>query len=50
MSQPQPDGPEAPPPLGSWPRTYAVVCLLAVAVMALLRWFTARWQIPLGSA
>lgn len=50
MSQPQPDGPEAPPPFGSWPRTYAVVCLLAVAVMALLRWFTARWQIPLGSA
>jgi hypothetical protein len=50
MSQPPPDGTQAMPPFGSWPRTYAVVCLLAVAVMALLWWFTARWQIPLGRA
>lgn len=36
---------EPPPPFGSWARTYALVCLLAVAVMALLYWFTAHYQI-----
>lgn len=38
------------PPLGSWARTYALVCLLAVAVMALLYWFTAHYQIRMGGA
>jgi hypothetical protein len=41
--------PEAPP-LGSWPRTYATVAVLAVLVMALLWWLTARFNVPLGSA
>jgi len=39
-----------PPPLGSWARTYALVCVLAVVVMALLYWFTAHYQIRQGGA
>ncbi len=29
------------PPLGSWPRTYALVCVSAVLVIAALWWLTA---------
>ena len=36
------------PPLGSWAKTYALVCVLAVVMIAVLYWFTAAFQIPLG--
>jgi hypothetical protein len=36
------------PPLGSWPRTYLVVCALAITVMVLLHWFTTHWNVPVG--
>lgn len=39
---------EPPPPLGSWSRLYAVVCVLAIAVMALLWLFTRWFHIRLG--
>lgn len=39
--------PSAPPPFGSWARTYALVCVLALAVMAALYAFTACYQIRL---
>ncbi|MBL9079347.1 MAG: hypothetical protein JNL08_17735 [Planctomycetes bacterium] len=39
---------DSPPPLGSWPRVYALVCLSAVAVMALLWWFTAHHNLRPG--
>ena len=39
--------PEARAPLGSWPLLYAVCCALAVLVMALLYWFTSRFNLPL---
>lgn len=41
---------ETPPPLGSWPRTYALTMLLAVVVMLLLWLLTAYGNTPLGSA
>lgn len=41
--------PELPPPLGSWAATYAIVCLLAVCMMALLWWLTAAYQIRPGT-
>ncbi len=40
-------GPQAP--LGSWPRLYALCCALAVVVMALLYWFTAHFNVRMGS-
>ena len=40
----QPD-PEGTPPFGSWARTYALVCVCAVAVIVLLYWFTQHYQI-----
>lgn len=36
------------PPLGSWPRTYLLVCVLAVAVMLLLHLFSAHYNVPMG--
>lgn len=36
------------PPLGGWPRVYALVCALAVTVMLLLWWFTAHWNLRMG--
>jgi hypothetical protein len=38
------------PPLGSWPRVYALVCVLAVVVMLLLWWFTAHFNLRVESA
>lgn len=38
------------PPLGGWPRVYALVCVLAVAVMLLLWWFTAHWNVRMAPA
>jgi hypothetical protein len=53
MHQPPPTGPaaspEPPPPLGSWPRTYAATIGLAVLVIALLWLLTAFGNVPLGS-
>lgn len=48
---PDPAGPPRveTPPLGSWPRVYALVCALAVAVMVLLWWFTAHYNLPSGN-
>ena len=34
------------PPLGSWPRFYALTCLAAVSYIALLYWFTAVFNNP----
>lgn len=48
MPDPAPAAPEPRPPLGGWPRVYALVCVLAIAVMALLWWFTSRYDLPLG--
>ena len=36
------------PPLGSWPRIYALTIVLAVALMAALWWFTDTWNLPGG--
>lgn len=41
---------DAPPPFGSWPRTYLLSMLLACVVMALLWLLTAYGNTPLGSA
>ena len=38
-----------PEPLGSWTRLYVLVCVLAVAVMALLWWFSAHYNVRLPS-
>ena len=46
-SQPDPRPGDQPPPFRSWPGTYLAVAALAVAVMALLWWFTATFDIPL---
>ena len=35
------------PPLGSWPRTYLLVCVLAIAVMAVLFWFSSHFNVRL---
>ncbi len=32
------------PPLGSWPKTYALVCACAVLVIALLWWLSAAFE------
>ena len=32
------------PPLGSWPKTYALACAAAVATIALLYWLTAAFD------
>ncbi|MGC6487001.1 MAG: hypothetical protein ACON4Z_05120 [Planctomycetota bacterium] len=45
MSSPPRD---ARAPSARWPLLYAVCCALAVLVMALLYWFTARFNLPLG--
>lgn len=37
---------EKPPPLGSWPRFYALACLAAVTYIALLYWFTSVFNNP----
>ena len=37
------------PPLGSWARVYALVCVLAFLVMALLWWFTAHFNVRMGA-
>lgn len=42
--------PSERPPLGSWPRVYALVGVLAVVVMLLLWWFTAHFNLRMGSA
>ncbi len=34
------------PPLGSWPRFYTLVCVVASAYIALLYWFTATFNHP----
>lgn len=47
MTKP-PDPVEAPPPLGRWPRLYALVALVAAVLIALLYWFSATWNVPLG--
>jgi len=47
---PSHDPGEAPPPFGSWPRTYALTMILAVVVMLLLWLLTAYGNTPLGSA
>lgn len=33
-----------PPPLHSWPRTYALVCIAATITIALLYWLTAAFD------
>jgi hypothetical protein len=42
--------PNTPPPLGSWARTYALVCVLAIAVMFALWWFTQHFNVPMRAA
>jgi hypothetical protein len=37
----------ARPPLGSWARLYALVCVLAVLVMAILWWFSSSFNVRL---
>ena len=32
------------PPLGSWPKTYALACAAAMATIALLYWLTAAFD------
>lgn len=32
------------PPFGSWPRTYAMVCISAIAVILVLWWVTATYD------
>lgn len=38
---------DARAPLGSWPLLYVACCTLAVLVMVLLYWFTARFNLAL---
>jgi len=47
MADGTPGDPTQRPPLGSWSRLYALVCALALAVMALLWWFTAHYNLRL---
>jgi len=42
--------PHDAPPLGSWARVYTLVCALAILVMVLLWWFTAHFNVRMGSA
>ena len=37
---------EKPPPLGSWPRLYTLVCCAAILYIVLLYWFTAVFNTP----
>lgn len=37
--------PESRPPLGGWPRLYAVVCVCAVLVMLVLWWFSSHFNV-----
>ena len=41
--------PESRVPQGRWPLLYASCCLLALLVMALLYWFTAHFNVRMGS-
>ena len=43
------DSPQERAPLGSWPRLYALCCVLAVVVMALLYWFSSHYNVRLPS-
>ena len=38
------------PPLGSWPRFYVLVCVVATLYIVLLYWFTAAFNHPGGPA
>jgi hypothetical protein len=38
------DASQERPPFGSWPRTYLLVCAVAVAVIAVLWWLTAAFD------
>lgn len=42
-AQPDPRSTDLPP-LGSWAKTYALVCFAAVATIALLYWLTAAFD------
>jgi hypothetical protein len=51
MPQFQPLQPETPPPAppsGGWTRAYALVCALAVVVMAALWWFSAHYNVRMS--
>lgn len=37
---------QKPPPLGSWPRMYALVCFAALGYIVLLYWFTSVFNNP----
>jgi len=50
MPDPVPPPDTTRPPLGSWARVYALVCVLAVLVMLLLWWFTAHWNLRMEPA
>jgi hypothetical protein len=50
MLDPAPPTDTTRPPFGSWPRVYALVCVLAVGVMLLLWWFTAHFNLHMSSA
>ena len=50
VDAPSPAPAESRPPLGSWPRTYALTMVLACVVIALLWLLTAYGNTPLGSA
>ncbi len=39
---------EKPPPLGSWPRVYLLVCAMATSYIVLLYWFTRAFNNPGG--
>ncbi len=50
MSDPTNGPAPPPPPLGGWPRTYALVCVLAVLVMVLLWWFSSHFNVRMFRA
>ncbi|MBL8729233.1 MAG: hypothetical protein JNM25_12420 [Planctomycetes bacterium] len=50
MPDPVPSPGTDGPPLGGWPRVYALVCVLAVVVMLLLWWFTAHFNLRMEAA
>ena len=39
--------PDETPPLGSWTRVYLLVCGVAIAVLLVLYWFTATFNLPM---
>lgn len=47
MADGSPERPSRTAPVGSWPLTYALVCVLAVLVMAVLYWFAAHFNVRL---